>query len=71
MVTVIIVSFSLTGGVLMIDGCGLSDPRAIAAKVSIIKFNHKSCTTPKVAVPFVTAPMKIIIKAVKLAVNWN
>jgi hypothetical protein len=33
---------SLTGGDLIIDGCGLSDPSAIAAKVSIIKLSHNN-----------------------------
>lgn len=61
---------SLTGGALMIDGCGLSDPRAIAAKVSIIKFNHNSWTQVKKD-PFVNDAKKTRIKLEKLAVNWN
>ncbi len=54
----------------MIEGCGLSDPRATAAKVSMTRFNHKSWMVVN-GDPAVKEPTNTRIKAEKLAVNWN
>ena len=61
------------GFLLSMFGVGGSVARASAAKVSMMRFTHKSCTAVKTdsSFSFATAEMKVSMTAVILTVTWN
>lgn len=63
------VSVFLTGGILMIEGCGFSVARAIAARVSITILTHNNCTVFKGETPFQHVPKNTVTRQDKLAVT--
>ena len=63
--------FLFLGLSFIILGSGGSDANAPAAKVSIIKFTHKSWVTVNGNLPQKIAPMKSIVRATTLIVSWK